>query len=86
MSLRLRQDDLEWREIDRDIVVLDARDAAYLTLNGSGAVLWRMLAASATRDELAAALVDAYGIDATTAAADTDAFLDALSEQGLLAA
>ena len=40
-----------------------------------------MLAASATRDELATALVDAYGIDATTAAADTDAFLDALSKQ-----
>ena len=37
MSLRLRQDELEWREIDRDIVVLDARNAAYLTLNGSGA-------------------------------------------------
>ena len=67
-------------------MVLDARDAAYLTLNGSGAVLWRMLAASATRDELATALVDAYEMDPATAAADTDAFLDALSEQGLLAA
>ncbi len=44
MTLRLRTDDLEWREIDSDIVVLDGRDATYLTLNGSGALLWRMLA------------------------------------------
>jgi Coenzyme PQQ synthesis protein D (PqqD) len=85
MTLRLRTDDLEWREIDSDIVVLDGRDATYLTLNGSGALLWRMLAASATRDELVGALLEAYEVEESTAAADTDAFLTNLSEQGLLA-
>ena len=85
MILRLRADDLEWREIDSDIVVLDGRDATYLTLNGSGALLWRMLAASATRDELVDALLEAYDVEESTAEADTDAFLSSLSEQGLLA-
>jgi hypothetical protein len=85
MTLRLRPDDLEWREIDSDIVVLDGRDATYLTLNGTGAVLWRMLAATATRDELVGALLDRYDVQESTAAADTDAFLATLSEQGLLA-
>jgi len=84
MTLRLRTDDLEWREIDSDIVVLDGRDATYLTLNGSGAVLWRMLAGSATRDELVGALLEAYEVEESTAAADTDAFLANLSAQGLL--
>lgn len=86
MTLTLRTNDLEWREIDSDIVILDGRDATYLTLNGSGAVLWRRLAGSATRDELVEALLETYGVDRRTAAADTDAFLAALSEQGLLAA
>lgn len=86
MTLRLRTDDLEWREIDSDIVVLDGRDATYLTLNGSGAMLWRLLAASVTRDELVDALIGAYEVDRGTAAADIDSFLAALSEQGLLAA
>ena len=85
MTLRLRTDDLEWREIDSDIVILDGRDATYLTLNGSGAVLWRRLAGSATRDELVEALLETYEVDHSTAAADTDAFLAALCEQGLLA-
>lgn len=85
MTLRLRTDDLEWREIDSDIVILDGRDATYLTLNGSGAVLWRRLAGSATRDELVEALLGTYEVDHSTAAADTDAFLGALCEQGLLA-
>jgi len=85
MTLRLRREDLEWREIDSDIVILDGRDATYMTLNGSGALLWRRLAESATRDELVGALLEAYEVDRPTAAADTDAFLAALSEQGLLA-
>lgn len=85
MTLRLRTDDLEWREIDTDIVILDGRDATYLTLNGSGALLWRRLADTATRDQLVDALLATYEVDHATAVADTDAFLAALSEQGLLA-
>lgn len=85
MSLKLRTDDLEWREIDSDVVVLDGRDATYLTLNGSGALLWRMLAANTTRAEMVGALLDAYDVEESTAAADTDAFLEALTRQGLLA-
>lgn len=85
MTLRLRTEDLEWREIDTEIVILDGRGADYLTLNGSGAVLWRKLAGNATRDQLVDALLDAFEVDHSTAAADTDVFLAALARQGLLA-
>ena len=66
-------------------MILDELDAAYLTLNGSGALLWRLLAMRATREELIEALLDAYEVDHATAVADTDAFLASLSEHGLLA-
>lgn len=84
MRLQLRTDNLEWREIDDEIVVLDAREATYLALNGSGAILWRKLATSAYRDDLVQALLDAYEVDQATASADTDAFLTELARQGLL--
>jgi len=84
MTFRLRTEDLEWQEIDSDIVALDGRQATYLTLNGSGAVLWRMLATDTTRDDLVAALLDAFEVDEPTAAADTDSFLQTLFERGLL--
>jgi hypothetical protein len=44
-----------------------------------------MLSQSATREQLVGALLDTYEVDHRTAVADTDAFLAALSEQGLLA-
>ena len=86
MTLQLRTDELEWKQIDDEIVALDGREATYLAVNGSGALLWQALARGATRDELIAALCRAYGLDEVRASVDADAFLAALSEQGLLAA
>jgi hypothetical protein len=86
MTLQLRGDDLDWSEIDGEIVALDGRDARYLTVNGSGALLWRMLAVRATRQELVSALLASYDLDEAIATRDTDSFLQSLSEQGLLAA
>jgi DNA-binding GntR family transcriptional regulator len=81
----LRKDDLDWREIDDEIVVLDTRDAVYLSVQGSGALVWRLLAESATKDSLIEALVEKYGVDSTRATADVDAFLATLNDRGLLA-
>jgi Coenzyme PQQ synthesis protein D (PqqD) len=84
--LTLRTDDLHWREVDDEIVALEGRGSTYLAANSSGGLLWRMLARGATRDELAAALVDAYGIDVGAAAADADRFVEQVRAAGLLAA
>jgi hypothetical protein len=84
-QLRLRKDDLHWREVDEEIVALEARGATYLAANRSGRLLWRMLERGATSGELAAALVDAYGIDPVAATADADRFVEQVREAGLLA-
>jgi hypothetical protein len=84
--LTLRTDSLIWREIDGEIVALEGRRSMHLSANGSGGMLWRMLAHGATRDEPACELAAAYGIDGATARADTDRFLQLVRTAGLLAA
>jgi uncharacterized NAD(P)/FAD-binding protein YdhS len=84
MTLSLREQDLDWREIVDEIVVLDAKGSEYLAVRGSGAILWRLLAESTTRDGLIQALVETYDIDATRAGDDVNEFLATLSERGLL--
>jgi Coenzyme PQQ synthesis protein D (PqqD) len=84
MTLSLRKDDLDWREIDDEIVALDTRDAVYLAVQGSGALVWRLLATPTTKDNLIEALVEKYGIDSTRATVDVDAFLATLHDRGLL--
>ena len=84
--LTLRTVDLTWREVDDEIVALEGRRLMYVAANSSGGLLWRMLARGATRDELVTALAAAYGIQAATAGADTDRFLEQVRSAGLLAA
>jgi hypothetical protein len=86
MTRSLRRQDLDWRDIQDEIVVLDTRSGVYLCLQGSGALLWRLLGESTTRDALVEALVGTYDIDPTRAGEDVDEFLATLDERGLLAA
>ena len=83
-TLKLRDTDLHWREIDGEIIALEARGSTYVAANSAGTLLWRSLAAGTTPDELADELVRAYGIEPERAAADADAFVAQLREQGLL--
>lgn len=82
---RLRQTGLTWRAIDDEVVILDVEKSTYLSVNRAGATLWKTLASSsATRDELAASLRDAFDLSAETSREDVDAFVDTLLEAGLV--
>jgi coenzyme PQQ synthesis protein D (PqqD) len=83
-ELKLRHDDVAWKDVDGEIVALDERAAVYLAANPAGALLWRTLASGTTHDVLVAELMAEFGIDRDRAVADTDAFLADLRERGLL--
>jgi hypothetical protein len=82
--LRLRDADLDWREVEGELVALDLRDSRYLAVNRTGQVLWAALAEGATRDQLVERLTDTFGIDDARAAADVDAFTAELESRDLL--
>jgi hypothetical protein len=84
-TLRLRADDVSWRSVESEIVVLDQRSSTYLAVNRAGSVLWPLLVEGATRPVLVQALVEHFGIDQIRAAADVDAFLEYLAGRDLLA-
>ena len=81
---RQRADDLVWREIDNEVIVLDLRSAQYLSLNAAGVVLWEALERERSEQQLAELLVERFEIDAEQARHDTRAFIDACAELQLL--
>jgi hypothetical protein len=83
-TLRLRDDAADWRTVDDEVVVLVRSTSTYIAVNHTGAVIWPAIADGTSRDDLIALLVDAFDIDAGTAARDVDAFVAALAEQDLL--
>lgn len=82
--MKLRANDLTWREIDGDLVILDLRSSTYLTANASGTVLMKQLTEDRTNDELVQAMVDAFGISESQAEQDVRSFVDSLDRSGLL--
>jgi hypothetical protein len=83
-ELRLRADELVWREIDSELVAVDIASSAYLSANPTGALLWQMLAGGTTRAQLVDRLVESFEISSERAAADVDAFLQDLKARRLL--
>lgn len=77
------------REVAGETVVIPSGDAVNLnmmiTLNETGAFLWRKLETGAEESELVAALLAEYDVDEATAAASVSAFVKKLCDNGFLA-
>ena len=84
MTLRLRADSLFWREVDGEVVALDAVASRYFAANPSAAALWKRLEGGATEEELVDSLCERFSISRDVAAADVAAFVEQLSARGLL--
>ena len=82
--LRLRQDRLQWVELENEVIALDEEALAYLSANESAALLWRELAAGTTLDALAGRLVEHFDLEPERATADVSRFVDELRTRGLL--
>lgn len=82
--LTLRTGAVSWREVDGETILLDLARSEYLGVNASGTVLWRLIAAGATRAQLMTALREHFHLDDEGAAADVDSFLATARERGLL--
>lgn len=83
-EVKLRAGTVEWREVEGEIVALDLDSSEYLAVNRTGTVIWPLLVEGTTREELATQLADRYRVDRASAERDVDAFVDTLTERGLL--
>jgi coenzyme PQQ synthesis protein D (PqqD) len=82
--LRLREDRLEWRLVENEIVALDLRQSLYLAVNQTGTTLWPGLVEGETRDQLLARLTRRFDVPKADAERDVDAFVSDLRARGLL--
>jgi hypothetical protein len=85
LVLRLRGAELEWREVEGQLLALDLRESRYVVINRTGRTLWNLLIDGATRAQLIDCLVEEHRVDRETAGKDVDAFLADLKARNLLA-
>jgi hypothetical protein len=82
--LRVRHENLTWRRVSEEIIILDLDRSVYLALNLSAATLWECLVDGATPDDLVQLLTSEFGVDQIQARSDVDAFLDHCLRENLV--
>jgi hypothetical protein len=82
--IRLRADNLFWRESGDELVALDAVMSRYFSANPTAAALWKRLGEGVTEADLVDILCERYEVSRDVAEADVTAFLEQLSSRGLL--
>ena len=83
-ELKLRDADLSWSQVGDEVIVLDLRSNAYLSINQTGTSLWEMLVDGSTPATMAEHLVSEFGVEPERARADVEAFVAMLAERDLL--
>lgn len=83
-KVQIKVDDVVWREVGDELVVLELSSSTYLNLNGAAKHLWLELAYGATVGELVDSLTERYGIASDQALADSETFLASLSDRDLI--
>lgn len=82
--IKRRGEDLVWRDLEGEVVLLDLRASMYYSLNQTGSLLWSCLEQPSSPEELVRAVVEEYGVSVEQAREDVDGFLDMLSRHELI--
>ena len=82
--LKLRSNELTWREVDGEIIALDLTSSLYFTTNRTGTLLWLRLVEGANIGELAALLTEQFELAETDARGNVTSFIALLDSHSLL--
>jgi Coenzyme PQQ synthesis protein D (PqqD) len=82
---RTKTDEIVWRVVDGEAVLVHADTSAYYGLNATGTYVWEAIAtASLTPEEISRRLSARYGVAAETVRRDVDTFLASLGRETLV--
>jgi hypothetical protein len=82
--MKLRSEDLTWREIEGEAILLDLRSSTYFRTNTTGTLLLQALVEGTTRDALVELLAADFELETTQAGHDVDAFVADMRARGLI--
>jgi hypothetical protein len=77
-------EDVVWRDLDDEVVILDVVSNQYFGLSGAGSAMWRLLAEHGSVDEAVAHLKDEFDADPEQLRADLEELIKDLEGKGLL--
>lgn len=84
MSSYTLSDDVTWRDVDEEMIVLHLPTGKYYTFNNTGHLVWQQLAAGKDSSDITLQIMDKYEVDEETAVRDLNTFIKGLIEHNLI--
>ena len=84
MSIYTLSDDVTWRDVDEEMIVLHLPTGKYYTFNYTGHLAWKQLAEGRDTSEITVQIMDKFDVDEETAKRDLDTFIAGLKEHNLI--
>ena len=78
------RNEVPWRTLDTEALVIDAKKGLLYPLNSVGARIWQLSDGSHSVNDIVRTLVGEFDIDEATARSDALTFLDNLASAGLV--
>lgn len=83
MEIELAEEQIVWRDLDGEVVILNLESGIYFGLEGTGNDIWRLLAEGRSQAEIAEQLSARYEVSPQQARADVARFVAELCAKGL---
>lgn len=84
MSSYTLSDDVTWRDVDEEMIVLHLPTGKYYTFNNTGHLVWQQLAEGKDTSDIKVQIMDKYEVDEETANRDLTSFIAGLREHNLI--
>lgn len=84
-TLIKRQDNVPWKEIEKEGILLKLEDGDYFTVNEIGLFIWKLLNGTKNLEEIAHRISLRYNVNKDIALSDLLKFTKSLHQKGLVA-
>ena len=84
MSSYTVSEDVTWRDVDEEMIVLHLPTGKYYTFNNTGHLAWQQLAEGKKTSEIKTLIMEKYEVDEETAARDLTIFINGMKEHNLI--
>lgn len=84
MKVEILDEDIVWRDLDGDIVILNLATGLYYGLEGAGNDIWRALAEHGSTEKALEALIAAYDVPRPQLERDLDTLVRDFADRGFL--
>ena len=84
LRYKVNSPDVAWEAFDGEVIIVNLQSGHYFSARGTGAMIWRTMAAGASRPEVDAQITSAFHGDAAEIQRSVGAFINMLLERSLL--